>query len=74
MNEKEANHPAHPMDITANWCSHGGWFTLAVLVSLRAMSIYVFSSWPLIYYIITISSNSIQFNTKFINLLKGSHL
>jgi hypothetical protein len=29
MNEKEANHPAHPMDRTANWCSHGGWFTLA---------------------------------------------
>jgi len=21
-NEKEMNHPAHPMDITANWCSH----------------------------------------------------
>jgi hypothetical protein len=29
VNEKEANHPAHPMDRTANWCSHGGWFTLA---------------------------------------------
>jgi hypothetical protein len=32
MNEKEANHPAHPMDRTANWRSHGGWFTLAVKV------------------------------------------
>jgi hypothetical protein len=21
---------AHPVDRTANWCSHGGWFTLAV--------------------------------------------
>jgi hypothetical protein len=31
MNEKEASHPAHPMDRTAN-CSHGGWFTLAKLV------------------------------------------
>jgi hypothetical protein len=30
VNEKEANHPAHPMDRTANWCSHGGWFTLAI--------------------------------------------
>jgi len=30
VNEKEANHPAHPMDRTANWCSHGGWFTLAL--------------------------------------------
>jgi hypothetical protein len=30
MNEKEANHPAHPMDRTANWRSHGGWFTLEV--------------------------------------------
>jgi hypothetical protein len=20
---------AHPVDRTANWCSHGGWFTLA---------------------------------------------
>jgi len=29
MNEKETNHPAHPMDRTANWCSHGGCFTLA---------------------------------------------
>jgi hypothetical protein len=29
VNEKETNHPAHPMDRTANWCSHGGWFTLA---------------------------------------------
>jgi hypothetical protein len=29
VNEKEANHPAHPMDRTANWCSCGGWFTLA---------------------------------------------
>jgi hypothetical protein len=28
-NEKEANHPAHPMDRTANWCRKGGWFTLA---------------------------------------------
>jgi hypothetical protein len=28
VNEKEANHPAHPMDRTANWWSHGGWFTL----------------------------------------------
>jgi hypothetical protein len=26
--EKETNHPAHPMDRTANWCSHGRWFTL----------------------------------------------
>jgi len=24
VNEKEANHPGHPMDRTANWCSHGG--------------------------------------------------
>jgi hypothetical protein len=24
VNEKEVNHPAHPMDRTANWCSHGG--------------------------------------------------
>jgi hypothetical protein len=24
VNEKEANHPAHPIDKTANWCSHGG--------------------------------------------------
>jgi hypothetical protein len=23
-NEKETNHPAHPMDRTVNWCSHGG--------------------------------------------------
>ncbi len=30
MNEKETNHPVHPMDRTANWCSHGGWFTLAL--------------------------------------------
>jgi len=30
MNEKEPNHPPHPMDRTANWCSHEGWFTLAV--------------------------------------------
>ncbi len=30
MSEKEANHPAWPMDRTANWCSHGGWFTLAL--------------------------------------------
>jgi hypothetical protein len=22
---------AHPVDRTANWCSHGGWFTLAQL-------------------------------------------
>jgi hypothetical protein len=29
VNEKEANHPAHPMDRMANWCSHGGWFPLA---------------------------------------------
>jgi hypothetical protein len=29
VNEKEANHPAHGMDRTANWCSHGGWVTLA---------------------------------------------
>jgi hypothetical protein len=28
-NEKEVNHPAHPMDRTINWCNHGGWFTLA---------------------------------------------
>jgi hypothetical protein len=28
--EKEANNSAHPMDRTANWCSHGGWFTLAL--------------------------------------------
>jgi hypothetical protein len=25
-NEKEINHPAHPMDRTANWRSHGGWY------------------------------------------------
>jgi hypothetical protein len=24
VNEKELNHPAHLMDRTANWCSHGG--------------------------------------------------
>jgi hypothetical protein len=30
VNEKEANHPGHPMDRTANWCSHGSWFTLTV--------------------------------------------
>ncbi len=30
MNEKEANHPARPVDRTTNWCSHGGWFTLAL--------------------------------------------
>jgi len=29
MDEKETNHPAHPMDRMANWCSHEGWFTLA---------------------------------------------
>jgi hypothetical protein len=29
VNEKEANHPAHPMDRTAHWFSQGGWFTLA---------------------------------------------
>jgi hypothetical protein len=28
-NEKETNHPAHPMHRMVNWCSHGGWFTLA---------------------------------------------
>jgi hypothetical protein len=28
-NEKETNQPAHPMDRMANWCNHGGWFTLA---------------------------------------------
>jgi hypothetical protein len=27
--EKEANHPAHPMDRTANCCSQGDWFTVA---------------------------------------------
>jgi hypothetical protein len=32
VNEKEANHPVHPMDRTANWGSHGGWFTLALVV------------------------------------------
>jgi hypothetical protein len=32
---KEANHPAHPMDRTANWCSHGGWFILAVCIETR---------------------------------------
>jgi len=21
---------AHPMDRVVNWCSHGGWFTLAI--------------------------------------------
>jgi hypothetical protein len=34
VNEKEANHPVNPMDRTANWCSHGGWFTLALFKSL----------------------------------------
>jgi hypothetical protein len=29
VDEEEANHPTLPMDRTANWCSHGGWFTLA---------------------------------------------
>jgi hypothetical protein len=23
---------AHPMDRTTNWCSHGGWFILAIKV------------------------------------------
>jgi hypothetical protein len=32
MNEKKMNHPAHPTDRTANWCSHGGWFTLAITI------------------------------------------
>jgi hypothetical protein len=27
--EKEVNHPTVPMDRTANWCSHGGWFNVA---------------------------------------------
>jgi hypothetical protein len=31
-NEKEANHLALPMDRTTNWCSHGGWFTLALCI------------------------------------------
>jgi hypothetical protein len=30
VNEKEVNHPAHPMDKTANWCNFGGWFPLAL--------------------------------------------
>jgi len=30
VDEKEVNHPAHPMDRMANWCSHEGWFTLAL--------------------------------------------
>jgi hypothetical protein len=42
VNEKVANHPAHPMDRMANWCSHGGWFTLAwnkiIKVFLRRLS------------------------------------
>jgi hypothetical protein len=32
VNEKEVNHPAHSMDRTANWRSHGGCFTLAVKI------------------------------------------
>jgi hypothetical protein len=35
MNEKETNHLAHPMDRTTNWCSHGGWFTLAQYRGVR---------------------------------------
>jgi hypothetical protein len=31
-NEKEASHPAHPMDKMTNLCSHGGWFTLAMFL------------------------------------------
>jgi hypothetical protein len=27
---------AHPVDRTANWCSHGGWFTLAASFGLFA--------------------------------------
>jgi hypothetical protein len=30
VNEKEANHSAHPIDKTANWCSRKGWFTKAL--------------------------------------------
>jgi len=35
VNEKKTNHPAHPMDRMANWCSHGGWFTLASIWWVR---------------------------------------
>jgi len=34
VNEKEENHPAHPMDRTTNWCSHGGWLTLALVLGM----------------------------------------
>jgi hypothetical protein len=33
--EKETNHPAHPMDRTANWCSHRGWFTLVGMMHVE---------------------------------------
>jgi len=43
VNEKQANLPAHPMDRTANWCSHGGWFTLTITIikCVRTVQNYV---------------------------------
>jgi hypothetical protein len=42
VNEKEAIHPAHPMDRTANWCSHGG------LVHNRPFILCV-KTWPVFF-------------------------
>ncbi len=31
---------AHPMDRMANWCSHGGWFTLAPMLVLGTFTFW----------------------------------
>jgi hypothetical protein len=40
----------HPMDKKANWCSHGGWFTLAGSLSLCTddqLASYIKGTWTL---------------------------